>query len=352
MDVESARKRIDLIDCEIMGLLRQRMELALRLKRLKRAILEPERELKVLENVRACSRGIIGPQFAEELYASIMEESKRLQKEDLKLIGFQGEHGAYSEVAARTHDPSMVPIPCKEFSEVFMEVEAGQLDYGIVPVENSLEGAVTEVNDLLTGTEAKIVGEITIPIHHCLLALPGTDLQEVKAVYSHPQALAQCRGFMATHKMSARPFYDTAGASKMLSEERLETTGVIASALCAELYRLEIIERNIEDNDSNSTRFIVLSRESALGSGRKCSILFSVSHEAGTLSTIMNIFSEKKINLTRIESRPQRSRLGRYTFFLDLEGSDTDQRVVDALRDVESRTLTYKFLGCYGGKDL
>jgi chorismate mutase len=258
MDIREIRKRIDLIDCATINLLQRRMELALRLRRLKGSISEPERETEVLENVRRYSRGIIGPEFSERLYAEIIDESKRIQQQDLKLIGFQGEHGAYSEVASLAYEPSLMPIPCREFREVFEEVETGQLDFGIVPVENSLEGAIIQVKDLLIETELKTVGEINIPVHHCLLALPGAEYGNLRVVYSHPQALAQCRGFIARHGLEPRPFYDTAGAARMLTDERPQDAGVIASRLCAGLYHLEVVEENIEDHESNATRFVIL----------------------------------------------------------------------------------------------
>ena len=258
MDIREIRKRIDLIDCATINLLQCRMELALRLRRLKGSISEPERELKVFENVRRCSRGVIRTEFSERLYTEIIDESKQIQQQDLKLIGFQGEHGAYGEVAARAYEPSLVTIPCREFREVFDEVGTGQLDFGIVPVENSLEGSITQVNDLLIETGLKIVGEVNIPVHHCLLALPGAEYRKLRIVYSHPQALAQCRGFIARHGLEPRPFYDTAGAARVLSDERPQAAGAIASRLCAELYHLEVMEENIEDHESNVTRFVIL----------------------------------------------------------------------------------------------
>jgi prephenate dehydratase/chorismate mutase len=349
MDVSAARKKIDLIDQRIMALLRQRMELALRIGRLKKAVYEPERERQVIGNVRSRSDVLVGPDFSESLFKKIMEESIRLQNEGLKLTGFQGEHGAYSEMAALAHDPSAVPIPLQEFREVFDEVASGRVDLGIVPVENSLEGAVTEVNDLLADTELNIVGEIALPVRHCLLARRGADYRDIRVVCSHPQALAQCRGFIARHKLEARPFYDTAGAAKMLSEEKPDGLAVIAGVLCADLYDLEIVEDNIGDHELNATRFLVLSRTRSAVPGDKCSIVFSIAHGAGALSSIMTIFSGAGINLTRIESRPERDLLGRYRFFLDLQGSDEDETVKDALMQVKKKTTACRFLGCYKG---
>ncbi|HEX2966378.1 MAG TPA: prephenate dehydratase, partial [Syntrophorhabdaceae bacterium] len=275
-------------------------------------------------------------------------ESKDIQKRDLKLTGFQGEHGAYSEAALIAYDNSLVPIPCKEFYDVFYEVISGQLDLGIVPVENSLEGPVTQVNDLLIETDLKIVGEVRLPIQHCLLALPETEYRDLKIVYSHPQALGQCRGFIERHKLEPKSYYDTAGAARMLSETRPNAACVIANRLCSELYGLEIIQDNVEDHNSNSTRFVVLARENDVDSqGDKCSIIYSLKDEAGALFSILKVFSDHDINLTRIESKPNRSDPHNYVFFTDIEGSIGDDKVAAALDEIRKNVTSYKFCGCY-----
>lgn len=352
MDLKEIRRNIDAIDYEIMKLLNRRMEHALRVKRLKDAVIDPEREQEVLEQVRSCATNVIEPDFAEQLYRVIIEESRRIQGKELLLIGFQGEHGAYSEVAAKAYQPGLVPLPCATFHEVFEQTATGQLDLGIVPVENSLEGAVIEVNDLLVQTDLRIVGEIRIPIHHCLLALPEQDYRDLRTVYSHPQALGQCRSFIARHHLEARPFYDTAGAAIMLREQRPPATAVIASRLCADLYQLEILQENIEDDDSNTTRFIVLSKNIRVEHGNKCSIIFSAAHRPGGLFSVLKVLADANINMTRIESRPMRHDPGVYVFFVDFQGSGQDDYVKSALEAIEKQTTAFRFLGCYEGKDL
>jgi prephenate dehydratase/chorismate mutase len=347
MDLKEIRESIDIIDYEIVSLLNRRMECALRLKRLKSKVVETSREQEVIEHVRNYSRNLLEPDFTERLYTAIIAESRRVQQESPKVIGFQGEHGAYSEMAAQLCGEDLITIPCAAFQDVFSEVETGQLDLGILPVENSLEGAVTEVNDLLVETALHIVGEARIPVHHCLLALPGTDHRTLRSVYSHPQALAQCRGFIARSNLEAKPFYDTAGAAKMLRKERPPVTAVIASRLCADLYNLEIVQEDIEDHASNATRFVVLSKEPSHEEGNKCSIIFSLTHRAGELFGMLKIFSDRGINITRIESRPLRSDPGAYAFFLDFEGSDRDKRVIEALDAARERAKVFTFLGCY-----
>jgi len=203
------------------------------------------------------------------------------------------------------------------------------------------------VNDLLVESDLKIVGEIKMPIHHCLLALPDTDYRDIKVVYAHPQALAQCRGFIQRNKLEARPYYDTAGAALMLANDRPKAAAAIASRLCAEIYDLDILKENIEDHESNSTRFVVLARENGVKDGDKCSVVFSTAHKAGALFSILKVFSEAKINLTRIESRPIRKDPGKFAFLLDFQGSEKDKKVSQALDEVKKETDMFKFLGCY-----
>lgn len=352
MDLKEIRRHIDAIDYEIVKLLNRRTEHALQLKRLKNTVIEPEREQEVLQRVRGCATNVVEPDFVEQLYRTIIEESRRIQSKELLLIGFQGEHGAYSEVAANAYNAGLVPLPCAGFHDVFEQTASGQLDLGIVPVENSLEGAVIEVNDLLAQTDLRIVGEIGIPIHHCLLALPEQDYRDLRTVYSHPQALGQCRSFIARHHLEARPFYDTAGAAIMLREQRPPATAVIASKLCADLYDLEILQENIEDDDSNTTRFVVLSKNIRAENGNKCSIIFSAAHRPGGLFSVLKILADADINMTRIESRPMRHDPGVYVFFVDFQGSDQDDRVKGALEAIERQTTAFRFLGCYEGMDL
>ncbi|HSB46757.1 MAG TPA: prephenate dehydratase [Candidatus Bilamarchaeum sp.] len=347
MELEELRRKIDGIDSDILKLLNKRMEFALRTRKMKSGVEDPAREKLVLDSARKHSRGLVRPEFSERIFSDIIAESRALQEKGPRLIGFQGEHGAYSEVAVRSYDKSAVPIPCPEFIDVFEGVGKGQLDCGIVPVENSLEGAVTQVNDLLVDTDLRIAGEVRVPVHHCLLALPETDYRDIKVVYSHPQALAQCRGFVSRNKLEPRPYYDTAGAAMMLSAERPKAAAAIASRLCADIYDLEVLKENIEDHESNTTRFVVLTREKAAGNGNKCSIIFSTAHRAGALYNALKVFSDAGINLTRIESRPIRKDPGKFAFLLDFQGSDTDPKVKAALEEMKKETAMFKFLGCY-----
>jgi prephenate dehydratase/chorismate mutase len=347
MKLEDVRRKIDKVDRELLVLLQERMGLALRSKKFKQSISDPDREEDVLQRAERLNLDLIQRSFARQLLKTIIEESKRLQEEDRKLVAFQGEHGAYGEVASRRLVPGGAYIPCLEFTDVFRGVEDGHLDLGVVPVENSLEGAVTQVNDLLTTTGLKVVGEAKVSVRHCLLATRETDYREIRLVYSHPQALAQCREFLMRNKLEPRPYYDTAGAAKMLARENPKAAAAIASSLCAELYDLEIIKEGIEDGPANMTRFLLLAREARPNGGSKTSIVFATPHRAGRLFAVLKLFAEADINLTRIASMPLRSDPDNYCFFLDFEGATGQAKVAEVLEEMKALTISMKFLGSY-----
>ena len=351
MDIHELRKEIDLLDFELLKMLKARMETALKIRKFKSTeeILDANREQQILERIAAHSQalGLLRPDLMQHLFTKIMAESKELQAKGYLLAGFQGEHGANSEVAARIYDPELIYIPCVEFADVFESVSQGHLDIGVVPVENSLGGAITQVNEMLIETDLRIVGEVNMPIHHCLLTLPDTDHREIRTVYSHPQALTQCRNFLHRNNLEAHPFYDTAGASRMLSIDRPKAAAAISSSLCAELYNLEIIKEEIEDHEENKTRFIVIAKDDQPEGGTKCSMIFSVTHKAGALFEILRVFAEYGLNMSRIESLPNREDPGNYYFFVDIEANIQDENVENALELVQENTSMYKFLGCY-----
>jgi prephenate dehydratase/chorismate mutase/prephenate dehydratase len=250
-------------------------------------------------------------------------------------------------MAARHLDKNLVTIPCPGFADVFEGVEKGYLDLGIVPVENSLGGAVTQVNESLLKTDLKVVSAVVFQIKHCLLILPNTNYREIRMVYSHPQALSQCREFLQRQNLEARPYYDTAGAAKMLFKEKPRMAGTIASKLAAELYNLDVIKENVEDNPMNFTRFLILSKEEKKQNANKCSIVFATPHKSGSLFAVLKIFKEARINLTRIESLPHREAPGNYVFFLDFQSKDLTSGISDVLSEVKKNTKMFKYLGCY-----
>jgi prephenate dehydratase/chorismate mutase len=350
--LEALRKRIDRIDYEILKLFKERTETAMRTRRHKTGTEDSGREKNLIKRVKelASQLGLLDLDMVERIYLEILAASKSMQEKGYELIAFQGEHGAYGEVAARKYNKDMVAIPVNSFADVFEAVQNKKVDFGIVPVENTLGGAITEVNELFIESEVQLIGEIYNPIHHCLLAPAGTDHKDIRVVYSHPQALSQCRGFLQRTKLEPKAYYDTAGAAKLMASEVPEASAAIASELCAELYNLDVVKENIEDHKDNRTRFLVLApKDYKVPEGKlkknKYSLLFSVKDKAGALFEVLKSFTDEKINLTRIESMPNRERPGSYYFFLDFIEESKDVNKI--MEFVQEHTIEYKFLGAY-----
>lgn len=354
MTLDELRNDIDRIDERLLSLLEERMEKALLTRSFKPAgPLDSRREEAVLERARRPVRSLVSPDFAEGLWTSLMAESRAIQARGLRTIGFQGDHGAWSEVAARSWESGLATIPCREFVDVFDAVREGRFDYGIVPVENTLGGLIGPVNAILVYADLRIVAAVDLPVRHCLLCQPGTDHREIRQVYSHTQALAQCRGFLARNHLDAVPWFDTAGAARMLAEERPRASAALASRLAGELYGLEVIKEGVQDADNNRTRFFVLaSRDEGerLARGRegrrqKCSAVFHAEDKAGALFGVLEIFARAGINLTRIESVPDKP--GDYAIFIDFEGDEAEPRVAAAVADATGAARGFRILGCY-----
>ena len=264
-------------------------------------------------------------------------------------IAFQGELGAYSEMAVYSFFGESVEVqPCKSFDDVFESVKTGDVDYGVVPVENSIEGSVNRTYDLFLEYDLKVCGEIIIRISHCLIAHEGTKIDQIKTVYSHPQALAQCRKFLEQHKLRAISTFDTAGSVKMIKEEKLTDAAAIASERAAQIYNMTILEKEIEDIKNNSTRFFVLDKNDSQYSGMdKTSIIFAAKSVPGALYKILKEFADRNINLTKIESRPTKSTPWEYHFYLDFEGHRTETKQQQALEAIKDKTVFVKILGSY-----
>lgn len=258
MKLHEIRKRIDSVDAEIYLLILKRMELALKAGRCKKKIYHPERERTILENIKTKDSMLITDKFVDALYSTIFSHSRTLQQRKLTLIGYQGEHGAFSEAAAHQFEESAVAIPHKTFAGVFLNLVQGTLDYGVVPVRNSTTGRIAEPAALLQEHKLPVLREISLLVHQCLLTLPGVALKDIRAVYSHPQALAQCSGFLNARGIEARTHYDTAGAALMLARQRPPYVGAIAARRCARLYGLSVAAEAIQDDASNTTYFAVI----------------------------------------------------------------------------------------------
>ncbi len=287
-------------------------------------------------------------------------------------VAFQGERGAYSEVAALQYFNTTELIPKRTIADVFYSAEMHEVDYAIVPIENSIEGSVNETYDHLLTTHLKIQGEVYLRIEHCLIGYEHSSINSIRYVYSHPQALGQCRGFIQRHGFEPIPYYDTAGSVKMLKEKRPDASAAIASRLAAEIYGLSILAEGIEDSKNNYTRFLILAcpergieggREEEgeeeeegehvadttgiMGSSSKTSIIFTLEHRAGALYDVLREFASRGINLTMIVSRPIKDRPWEYNFYLDFEGHSLDDRIRECLERVKDKVVFLKVLGSY-----
>jgi chorismate mutase/prephenate dehydratase len=264
-------------------------------------------------------------------------------------VAFQGEKGAYSEEAAfQFFSPSIQVKPCETVDDVFNVVGKKVVQYGIVPVENSLEGSITRTYDMLLESSIKVSGETRLRVIHCLIAAPGVSLSSVKKVYSHPQALGQCQKFLRQLGCESVSTYDTAGSVKMIKENGILDGAAIASARSAEIYGMHILKKGIEDNKNNYTRFFILSGQDAPRTGNdKTSIVFSVRHEPGALYNFLKILAVRNINLTKIESRPTRQKPWEYNFYLDFEGHREDEGIRESLMEMEKSALFLNILGSY-----
>ncbi|MEM3731697.1 MAG: prephenate dehydratase [Candidatus Bathyarchaeia archaeon] len=264
-------------------------------------------------------------------------------------VAFQGEIGAYSKSAVYAYfGPSVEVKPCRYLLDVFKFVENGAADFGVVPIENSIEGSVTQTYDLFLEYDLKVCGEVIIKIVHCLIAPEGTKLNEIKTVYSHPQALAQCRNFLEKLNCRVIPSFDTAGSVKMIKEEGLSGAAAIASERAAKIYGMGILARDIGDSPNNYTRFFVLSKVDGPYTGRdKTSIMFSIKSYPGSLYRVLSEFAARNINLTKIESRPTKQTPWEYNFYVDFEGHRTEKHCQEALEAIKGKTNFIKVLGSY-----
>lgn len=264
-------------------------------------------------------------------------------------IAFQGEHGAYSEQAVRQHfGPGAATLPCRTFLGITDALQSGHAQFGMLPVENSLAGTVVPAYDLLIDYDLHIQAEVILRVEHCLVAPPGTPLSAVRQVRSHPQALMQCETTLRRMGLEPLEYYDTAGAARDLAADPRPATAAIASALAAETYGLDILVRNLEDQDFNFTRFFVLGLEyPARQEPSKTSIILTTRHVPGALYAALGELAGRGINMTKIESRPRRNRPWHYLFYVDFEGHEEDEPVREALLGILRHASFLKVLGSY-----
>jgi len=353
--IEELRRRIDEIDGRLLELLSERVEVARRIGELKRKLGAPiadqAREAEVISRgLRLAEKLGIDPELTGIMLRAMIGICRKAQTPTR--VSFLGPRGSFSEEAALKAfldlGPELKPMP--SIPDVFRSVEVGDADYGVVPVENSIEGGVKETLDLLSRTPLRVCGEVQVRISLNLIARPGTRLQDVRLVLSHPHALAQAREFLSRVLGGARIEGCPSTAEAVKRALELENAAAIASRTAASIYGGSILASDIQDVKDDYTRFFVVGR-GRLGRGRgsKTSIIFRLPHRPGSLYEALSIFASRKINLTRIESRPVKERPWEYLFHVDFEGDcEREERCAEALRELEGKALFLKVLGSYG----
>ncbi|MCI0400148.1 MAG: prephenate dehydratase [Gammaproteobacteria bacterium] len=350
--LNSLRERIDLLDAELLKLISERAKLATQVAHAKGAessagtCYRPEREAQVLHKVIARNVGPLSDEEMARLFREIM--SACLALEQPLQIAFLGPEGTFTQTAALKHfGHSVYTRAFDNIDEVFREVESSACDYGVVPVENSIEGVVNHTLDMFINSPLKICGEVELRIHHHLLR-NLEHLEDVKRIYAHHQSLAQCRRWLDNHlpRVERIPVNSNAEAARRAVSEG--DAAAIAGEAAAEYYKLKCLVRNIEDEPDNTTRFLVIGRQSTPRSGNdKTSLLFSAPNRPGVLYQMLEAFASNGISMTRIESRPSRRGMWEYVFFVDIEGHAEDQQIAKALSQLAERASMVKLLGSY-----
>ncbi|MEF9934137.1 MAG: prephenate dehydratase [Clostridium sp.] len=373
-DLKQYRDEIDRIDNAILKLFQERMDMVLNVAEYKRKnnleVLNRKREEEVIENHLNNLSDSKYKVEVEKFLKSVMEISRQCQRNYLlnggafeeentcpeiinltkdSVIGFQGVNGSYSEEALHAFFKEDVKTRAlNTFDDVFKSLTDGEIDYGVIPIENSSTGGVLEVYDLLNKHEFSIVGEMCIRINHCLIAEDGADFNTIKEVYSHQQALDQCRDYINSKGYRKVPYLNTAKSVEFIREANDKSLAAIASKRAANIYGLNILEENINTNKTNTTRFIIISKKMAVNEQcNKISIVFSIDHKIGCLYNVLRYFSENQVNMLKIESRPMKERPWEYIFYIDFEGNTSDPKVKIALENIKDNTNYFRLLGNY-----
>ena len=269
-------------------------------------------------------------------------------EKNIPVVGFQGEIGAYSEKAINLYFSKANSKAHKTFSDLFDALENEQIELAILPIENSIEGSVTESYELLLKSKVTVVGEINVKIEHCLISHHDTSKDDIDVIYSHTQALGQCKAYLKNSGCDAVTTYDTAGSVKMIKEKNMKRAAAIASKDTAKLYNMSVIEENIQDHEDNFTRFFCLSKIPTKSTGNdKTSIVFSAGDVAGSLYKALKEFADGDINLTKLESRLTRKKAWEYNFYLDFEGHIDDENCKKAIQELVNLGSSVKILGSY-----
>jgi chorismate mutase/prephenate dehydratase len=348
--IRDLRQRIDALDRQILHLLNERAEMVLEMGKVKLegkiSSYDPDREAEILQHLVKQNSGPFPKQAIAPVFREIISACRSL--ENGLTVVYLGPPTSHTHQACIKHFGSSIEAISREsIRDIFENVEKGEADFGVVPIENSTEGVVNQTLDMFIGSEINICGEISVQISHDLLSKTGKR-HDIRKIVSHPSALAQCRERLRKNfpHVETVETVSTAKAAQIATEDR--AVAAVASSLAAELYGLKVIESRIEDHIQNYTRFLILGQQSREKTGRdKTSILFSIPHSPGSLFRVLKPFDEKEINLTKIESRPVKDKPWEYIFFLDFEGHATDAPIQETLDQMKGNLLFMKVLGSY-----
>ena len=350
--LEQLRKVIDEVDKDLLDLISERARLAQEVAEVKNSSVEsasfyrPEREAQILRKVIEQNKGPLSEEEMARLFREIM--SACLALEQVLDIAYLGPEGTFTQTAALKHFGHSVNTSAfGSIDQVFREVESGASNYGVVPVENSIEGVVNHTLDMLNHSSLMICGEVELRIHHHLLS-KDESIDKICQVYSHQQSLAQCRAWLDTHLIKAERIAVASNAEAAKIASTRDNVAAIASEAAGELYELNTLASNIEDEPDNTTRFLVIGKEMCNASGNdKTSLIFSAPNKPGALHRMLSCFAENGVSMTRIESRPSRREMWDYVFFVDIEGHAEDASVKKALAELEDHAAMVKLLGSY-----
>lgn len=347
------RDQIDALDEQMLKLVNERAQLARKIGNVKDdgVIYRPEREAQILRRLQSHNAGPLSNEAVSNIFRAVMSNCRALEKE--LAIAFLGPLGTYSEEAAlKQFGEGRQAVVCCSIDEVFRTIEAGQADYGVVPVENSTEGAVGITLDLLLSSPLKICGEVTLSVHHTLLSAQE-DISRITHVFSHGQSLSQCHEWLNKNMPNAHREAVTSNArAAQMVHELVSTEGTFAAAIAskraAELFNLNVLAENIEDDPKNTTRFLVLGPHPVARSGRdKTSLVMSAPNKPGAVVQLLEPLSRHGVSMSKFESRPSKQNLWDYVFFVDIEGHQADPAVQAALIEVRERAAFLKVLGSY-----
>lgn len=374
MDLLELRDKIDVIDKQMVELYEQRMDICKQVAQYKietgKKVFDRVREEEKIRKVKSYTNDEFYSRAVEELFEQIMSVSRKLQyqllaehgsigrlpfmgvdslHEEKVRVVFQGAEGAYSQAAMMQYFGNEIDsFHVDTFRDAMSAIEEGSADFAVLPIENSTAGIVSDIYDLLVEFENYIVGEQIIKIEHCLLGLPGTNIEDIKTVYSHPQSLMQSARFLNEYNWKQISMQNNAFAAKKVVEDNDKTQAAVASAYAGEIYGLEVLKQGVNQSETNATRFIIVTNQKVfLKDAKKISICFEIPHESGSLYRLLSHFIYNNLNLCKIESRPIEGRNWEYRFFVDIEGNLADSAVKNALRGLRDEARNMKILGSY-----